>query len=212
MTASRYVPGWVLTYAINKPPSHINPTTTTGSTQRHLNDDTMPLDHVALGRIKDVEASRVFYEKALAPLGYKVQMSFPKVYGFGSSPYMPDFWIADVDVRPSEVPIPVTNGGTHVAFKGTRAQVHAFHEAALQDNSQSRDRRVVAGGTCNGPPGFRTNYHPFYYGAFVIDPSGNNIEVVNHGSGWQWFWYIIGTKLGFVTPTESYAEANPKED
>ncbi|KAG8722167.1 hypothetical protein FRC08_006281 [Ceratobasidium sp. 394] len=161
----------------------------------------MPLDHVALGRLEDVEATRVFYEKALAPLGYKVQMSFPKVYGFGTSPYTTDFWIADVNVRPSEVPIPVTNGGTHVAFKGTRAQVHAFHEAALQ-----------AGGTCNGPPGFRTLYHPFYYAAFVIDPSGNNIEVVNHGSGWQWFWYIIGTKLGFVTPTESYPEANPKED
>ncbi|KAG8769215.1 hypothetical protein FRC12_005092 [Ceratobasidium sp. 428] len=161
----------------------------------------MPLDHIGLSRIEDVEKSREFYEKALAPLGYKVQMSFGKVYGFGPSPYSIPFWIADVNVRPTEVPLAPTVGGQHVAFKGTRAQVHAFHEAALQ-----------AGGKCNGPPGFRTNYHPFYYAAFVIDPSGNNIEVVNHGSGWQWLWYIIGTKLGFVTPTESYSDKDKKDD
>ncbi|KAG9122856.1 hypothetical protein FRC07_000591 [Ceratobasidium sp. 392] len=159
----------------------------------------MPLDHIGIGGIKDFDASRVFYEQALAPLGYKILMTFPNVVGFGTGVCSPDFWIAGCDARPSDTPAQVPATGVHVAFKGTRTQVHAFYEAALQ-----------AGGKCNGPPGLRPNYHPFYYAAFVLDPSENNIEVVNHGSGWQWFWFIVGTKLGFVTPLENCP--NKKQD
>ncbi|KAF8602088.1 Glyoxalase/Bleomycin resistance protein/Dihydroxybiphenyl dioxygenase [Ceratobasidium sp. AG-I] len=147
----------------------------------------MPLDHVAIGQVADLQTSRTFYEKALKPLGYEVRMDFsPAAIGFGTSTYSVDFWVAGK--KGDETPATQTvSASGHVAFKGTRAQVQAFHDAALQ-----------AGGKCNGPPGFRLNYHPFYYGAYVIDPDGNNIEVVNHGSGWQWFWYILGTQLGFV--------------
>ncbi|KAG8722166.1 hypothetical protein FRC08_006280 [Ceratobasidium sp. 394] len=153
----------------------------------------MPLDHIGIGRIKDFDASRAFYEQALAPLGYKVLMIFPGLVGFGTGACGPDFWIAAYDACSSDTPAkgPVCTGGTHVAFKGTRTQVHAFYEAALQ-----------AGGKCNGPPGFRPDYHPFFYAAYVLDPSGNNIEVVNQGSAWQWFWYSIGTKLGFIASSE----------
>ncbi|KAG9087162.1 hypothetical protein FRC06_002700 [Ceratobasidium sp. 370] len=143
----------------------------------------MPLDHVGIGCIKDFDASRAFYEQALAPLGYKVLMTFPNVVGFGTGMCSPDFWIAGSDARPSDTPVPVCTGGTHVAFKGTRTQVHAFYEAALKGLSMAPSwtlvmftGRVVAGGKCNGLPGFRPEYHPFYYGAFVLDPSGNNIE------------------------------------
>ncbi|KAG8718816.1 hypothetical protein FRC09_012058 [Ceratobasidium sp. 395] len=129
----------------------------------------MPLDHVGIGGIKDFDASRAFYEQALAPLGYKILMTFPHVFGFGTGMCSPDFWIAGCDAgcdaRSSDVPVPMSTSGTHVAFKGTRTQVHAFYKAAIQ-----------AGGKCNGPPGFRPHYHPLYYGTFVLDPSGNNIE------------------------------------
>jgi len=59
--------------------------------------------------------------------------------------------------------------GLHVAFRGTRSDVHAFHEAA-----------TAAGYRDNGAPGERPAYHPGYYAAFVLDPDGNNIEVVSH--------------------------------
>jgi catechol 2,3-dioxygenase-like lactoylglutathione lyase family enzyme len=80
--------------------------------------------------------------------------------GFGESA-KPDFWI-----RQGEV-----GAAVHVAFASEdRATVDAFHEAAM-----------AAGGRDNGGPGLRPEYHPSYYGAFVFDPDGNNIEAVCHG-------------------------------
>jgi catechol 2,3-dioxygenase-like lactoylglutathione lyase family enzyme len=118
-------------------------------------------DHVGLN-VRDYDASRAFYERALAILGYGIVMDFPqwKAAGFGRDG-KPEFWISEREPFGT---------GTHVAFTcPDRATVAAFHEAAL-----------AAGGTDNGPPGPREQYHPTYYGAFVHDLDGNNIEAVCH--------------------------------
>jgi len=116
------------------------------------------IDHLNIG-VADVAASRAFYERALAPLGYTVLLQ--REYGVGlGRDGMPDFWISD---RPPSGPL-------HVAFAAAdRASVDAFHRAAL-----------AAGGAENGPPGPRPHYHGGYYGAFVLDPDGNNVEAVSH--------------------------------
>jgi catechol 2,3-dioxygenase-like lactoylglutathione lyase family enzyme len=118
------------------------------------------LDLIGLD-VSDYAASRAFYERALAPLGMKVLMEpAPGVGGFGDD--FPFFWIAERGRGP--------DSGTHVAFTaGDRETVDAFHEAAL-----------AAGGRDNGGPGVREIYHPNYYGAFVLDLDGNNIEAVCH--------------------------------
>ena len=125
------------------------------------------LDHVGFA-VTDAERSRRFYEQALAPLGITLIMSVTPeqteaggtAHGFGSDG-KPYFWIGDNE-RVGE--------GTHVAFTArTRAEVDAFYEAAL-----------AAGGRDNGAPGLRPHYHPNYYGAFVFDPDGINIEAVSH--------------------------------
>jgi len=119
------------------------------------------LDHVGLN-VKDYQASRAFFERALAPIGYHVVMAFDewKAAGFGNAD-QPLFWISERE--------PVGTG-THVAFTcPDRASVDAFHDAAL-----------AAGGIDNGPPGLREHYHPTYYAAFVHDLDGNNIEAVCH--------------------------------
>lgn len=119
------------------------------------------IDHVVLN-VSDVKASKAFYTKALQPLGIGVVSDQRGAVGMGSE-MMPFFWIARRD--------PV-GAGTHVAFQcRDRAQVDAFYEAA-----------IAAGGTDNGAPGIREVYHPTYYGAFVLDPDGNNIEAVCHTS------------------------------
>jgi catechol 2,3-dioxygenase-like lactoylglutathione lyase family enzyme len=118
-------------------------------------------DHVGLN-VRDYAASRAFYEQALAPLGYRVVFDGSEWNGagFGTSD-KPEFWIMQRD--------PVGTG-THVAFQcDDRATVDAFHAAAL-----------AAGGTDNGAPGVREHYHPTYYGAFVLDLDGNNVEAVCH--------------------------------
>jgi catechol 2,3-dioxygenase-like lactoylglutathione lyase family enzyme len=122
----------------------------------------MMLDHVGLD-VTDYAASRAFYENALAPLGLKLLMEpRPNVGGFGNG-QKPFIWIA---TRAA----PQT--GVHVAFAvDDRATVDAFHAAALD-----------AGATDNGAPGVREIYHPHYYGAYVLDPDGNNIEAVSHKS------------------------------
>lgn len=116
------------------------------------------LDHVSL-RVQDFPRALAFYRAALEPIGYAVAMEYPGGAGLGE-PGKPDLWIAVTDkaLHP-----------THIAFRTSRARVDAFHAAAL-----------AAGGTDNGPPGVRTDYHPHYYAAFVRDPEGNNIEVVCH--------------------------------
>ena len=118
-------------------------------------------DHVGLN-VKDSAASRAFYERALAPLGYRVVLAFDesKRVGFGTSG-KPEFWINEREPFGT---------GTHVAFTcDDRATVDAFHAAAL-----------AAGGRDNGAPGLREQYHPTYYAAFVLDPDGNNLEAVCH--------------------------------
>jgi catechol 2,3-dioxygenase-like lactoylglutathione lyase family enzyme len=118
-------------------------------------------DHVGLN-VKDYPASRAFYEAALAPLGYRVVMAFDehKAAGFGPAD-KPEFWVAQREPFGT---------GTHVAFAcPDRATVDAVYAAA-----------VGAGGTDNGPPGLREHYHPTYYGAFVHDLDGNNVEAVCH--------------------------------
>ena len=121
------------------------------------------LDHVGIN-VRDYEASRGFYERALAPLGYELVMAFDqwKTAGFGVEG-RPSFWISQREPFGT---------GTHIAFECTsRGTVEAFHEAALG-----------AGGDDNGPPGVREQYSPTYYGAFVFDPDGNNVEAVCHGA------------------------------
>jgi catechol 2,3-dioxygenase-like lactoylglutathione lyase family enzyme len=116
------------------------------------------IDHLGIS-VTDLDRSIAFYTQALAPLGYELLMTFPGVAGFGADK-KPEFWIA---VGEAKQPI-------HVAFhaKG-RAVVREFHAAA-----------VAAGGKDNGPPGVRPQYHEHYYGAFVHDPDGHNIEAVCH--------------------------------
>ena len=119
------------------------------------------LDHVGIP-VSDFERSKRFYEQALSPLGYALIME-PRqgVAGLGQSD-KPDFWIFHQGVPGHAV---------HVAFAAEeRATVDAFHEAA-----------IAAGGSDNGRPGLRPEYHPSYYGAFVLDADGNNIEAVRHG-------------------------------
>jgi catechol 2,3-dioxygenase-like lactoylglutathione lyase family enzyme len=116
------------------------------------------IDHVTL-RVRDLAAAKAFYTAALAPLGYQVGMEFPDGAGLGAGGKL-DFWLVqDPEARPQ-----------HLAFSAPdRSAVDAFHAAAL-----------AAGGRDNGPPGLRLEYHPHYYGAFVFDPSGHNLEAVHH--------------------------------
>src|SRR6476469_5579213 len=117
------------------------------------------IDHVALD-VSDLERSKAFYVEALGPVGYELVMEFDdRALGFAAGG-KPDFWLYRGTAP----------GGTHVAFGvHDRATVDAFHGAAL-----------AAGDTDNGQPGLRTHYHENYYGAFVHDPDGNNIEAVCH--------------------------------
>jgi catechol 2,3-dioxygenase-like lactoylglutathione lyase family enzyme len=120
------------------------------------------LDHVSL-KVSDIERSVTFYREALGTLGIGVLMDFEyggtRHVGFGRD--KPDFWIANGRQTPGE---------THVAFKAaSRAEVQAFYSVGIS-----------VGGRDNGPPGIRAHYHPDYYGAFVLDPDGNNVEAVCH--------------------------------
>ena len=118
-------------------------------------------DHIGLN-VSDYDTSRDFYERTLAPLGYQVVMALAglNAAGFGQHD-KPEFWVSQRE--------PVGRG-THVAFAcDDRVTVDAVYAAA-----------IAAGGRDNGPPGLREHYHPTYYAAFVLDPDGNNIEVVCH--------------------------------
>jgi catechol 2,3-dioxygenase-like lactoylglutathione lyase family enzyme len=117
------------------------------------------IDHVGLG-VSDLDASKAFYLQALRPLGYQLLMERDGSAGFGADG-KPDFWV--------HVNRPLS-GPVHVAIASPdRATVDAFHAAGL-----------AAGGRDNGAPGLRPHYHQEYYGAFVLDPDGNNVEAVCH--------------------------------
>ena len=125
------------------------------------------IDHTGLN-MSNPEKSRKFYDGALAPLGYALLMEIPKehtggavVCGYGVAP-KPDFWLAEGTPNSPRL---------HIAFRAEdRAAVDAFYRAA-----------IAAGGKDNGPPGPRPHNHENYYGAFVLDPDGHNIEAVYHG-------------------------------
>jgi catechol 2,3-dioxygenase-like lactoylglutathione lyase family enzyme len=111
------------------------------------------LDHLHL-RVRDLDASRRFYEAAVEPLGLEIRSE--------------EGWFSVDELFVSDDGSPTT--GLHIAFQAKdRETVERFHAAAL-----------AAGGRDNGPPGER-DYHPGYYAAFVFDPDGNNIEAVYHG-------------------------------
>jgi catechol 2,3-dioxygenase-like lactoylglutathione lyase family enzyme len=124
------------------------------------------IDHVGFA-VSDLKKSMAFYARALDSLGISLlyeltaeQTGGGAHAGFGSGDKA-FFWIGDHG-RPG--------GSAHIAFAAqTRAQVESFYHAALK-----------AGGKDNGPPGVRAHYHPNYYGAFVLDPDGNNVEAVCH--------------------------------
>ena len=129
------------------------------------------IDHVTLF-VSDYARSKAFYEKALAPLGVKPIVEFGKACGFGRDK-KPDFWIGEgpASFQTADQARSVTP--THIAFSArTRAEVDAFYTAAL-----------AAGGRDFGKPGLREIYHPHYYGAFVLDPDGHDVEAVIHGGG-----------------------------
>jgi catechol 2,3-dioxygenase-like lactoylglutathione lyase family enzyme len=118
------------------------------------------IDHTGVN-VSDFETSRRFYVAALTPLGYELLLEFhDSVAGFGEQ-RKPDFWIVQGEANTPRI---------HVAFRAdTRQKVEAFYEAALG-----------AGARDNGAPGLRPQYHSDYYGAFVLDPDGHNIEAVCH--------------------------------
>lgn len=116
------------------------------------------LHHIGV-YVSDPEKAKAFYTAALKPLGYEVVMELPewKVIGLGE-PGKPDLWLS-----PKE-----SAHNVHIAFAASgKEHVDAFYDAAIS-----------SGGSDNGKPGYRTEYSPGYYGAFVIDPFGNNIEAV----------------------------------
>ena len=117
------------------------------------------IDHLVI-HVKDLDSSQAFYEQPLAVLGYELGPQIRGAVGFNRDG-RPRFWLSLR--KPSHT-------GLHVAFTcADRTTVDRFHLAAL-----------AAGGQDNGPPGVRTAYHPDYYGAFILDPDGNNIEAVCH--------------------------------
>ena len=117
------------------------------------------IDHAGV-TVSDFGKGKDFFSKSLAPLGYTMLAEFGEwsVAGFGAG--KPDFWIHTEEVKQKG----------HIAFAAdNKAAVDGFYKAGLE-----------AGGKDNGAPGYRKNYNPGYYAAFVLDPDGNNIEVVFH--------------------------------
>ena len=118
------------------------------------------LDHVTIG-VRDLERSRIFYDAILRPLGIERLYAEGETFaGYGIKPKA-FFWIGHRAALQTSA---------HVAFAAeNREIVDRFHQAAL-----------AAGGVDNGAPGLRAHYHPNYYGAFILDPDGHNIEAVCH--------------------------------
>ena len=124
------------------------------------------IDHMGFS-VSDYERAKAFYAKALAPLDYSLimevtaeQTGHAAAAGFGANG-KPDLWFGAEGAM---------NKPVHIAIRAdNRATVDAFYKAA-----------IAAGGRDNGPPGIRPHYHANYYGAFVLDPDGHNIEAVCH--------------------------------
>jgi len=115
-------------------------------------------DHIQL-KVKDLKSSKRFYTSALARLGITLEYEDDAMIGFGPKA-APALWLGEGESR----------GPVHIAFAAKdRAAVKAFYAAALP-----------AGGQDNGKPGLRPDYGSNYYGGFVKDPDGNNIEAVCH--------------------------------
>jgi catechol 2,3-dioxygenase-like lactoylglutathione lyase family enzyme len=134
------------------------------------------LDHMTF-RVADLARTEAFYTPPLAALGYRLAHRFEfgdqKMIGYACPlPQRPgseasDTWFVQ---GPSPHGGPAVSSGTHLCWSAAnRAAVDAFYAAA-----------IAAGGRDNGPPGLRPHYHANYYGAFVIDPDGNNIEACCH--------------------------------
>jgi catechol 2,3-dioxygenase-like lactoylglutathione lyase family enzyme len=123
------------------------------------------IDHTGFN-VSNLELSKVFYQRALAPLGYGISLELEGAVGFGAQTEAGgdpggDFWIGAGEPQTPRV---------HIAFQAANEQqVQEFYRAAIE-----------AGGKDNGPPGERPHYHPGYYAAFVLDPDGYNIEAVFH--------------------------------
>lgn len=121
------------------------------------------IDHIGID-VSNLEAATDFYKQVLAPLNYQLLMQFPGFSGFGiqsDAGPLANFWLKQSD-KPTQ--------NFHVAFRAeSRATVDEFYQLA-----------IAAGAKDNGKPGVREIYHPNYYGAFVLDADGRNIEVVCH--------------------------------
>ena len=123
------------------------------------------LDHLGI-TVSDMSRSKAFYAKAFEPLGIALLMDHGRACGYGRD-QKPDFWLGYDPDKPAK---PETITPVHVCFSAkNRAEVDAFYAAA-----------IAAGGRDNGKPGVRAMYHPNYYGAFVLDPDGHNIEACVH--------------------------------
>jgi catechol 2,3-dioxygenase-like lactoylglutathione lyase family enzyme len=129
------------------------------------------LDHLTIF-VRDYEKAKAFYTRALAPLGITLAREYGKAGGFGRNG-KPELWIGQGkasfhEPKHAELITPI-----HVAVRAaSREEVDAFHREAL-----------AAGGRDFGPPGVRAHYHQGYYGAFVLDPDGHNLEAVHHTFG-----------------------------
>lgn len=121
----------------------------------------MIIDHIGL-HVSDIERSRNFYIQALKPLEIELVMEVQGRVALGRD-QKPEFWLAPAGDGQINAPL-------HLAFRArSRAQVDEFYRAA-----------IAAGAADNSPPGPRPIYHENYYGAFVLDPDGHNIEAVCH--------------------------------
>jgi catechol 2,3-dioxygenase-like lactoylglutathione lyase family enzyme len=120
------------------------------------------IDHVSLS-VRDLAASAAFYERLLAPLGYRKLIERPAAIGFGKK--YPELWL---NARPGTARAP-SNPGAHVALRAASEDaVRAFHAAA-----------VAGGGASDGEPGPRQAAMTTYFGAFILDPDGNKLEAVS---------------------------------
>lgn len=125
------------------------------------------IDHLGIN-CTDYATSQQFYDAVLGVLGYSRQMDFGAAIGYGRDGN-PAFWIADASAGDASGP----NREAHIAFAAAdQEQVQAFYRTAL-----------ALGAEPLHAPRFWPEYHPGYYGAFVRDPDGNNVEAVFHGGG-----------------------------